>query len=87
MYDAATGVYFLFYSAVQTETEPGNAPDVVSRLALATTTDPRAIDEWKKYGPIIANNASGPGYAWSKSGALLMAPAGEKRSHDTIHRR
>lgn len=74
VYMADTQTYFLFYSAVQTE--PEHAPDVISRLALATTKDPRDINQWVKLGPIIENNASGPGYAWSKSGALLAETDG-----------
>jgi hypothetical protein len=82
VYSADDQLYYLFYSAVQTE--PLHAPDVMSRLSLATTLDPRNIDAWKKYGPIIANNGTNPddplSYAWSKSGALLKAQKGSKRS-------
>ena len=74
VYMADSKTYFLFYSAVQTE--PEHAPDVISRLALATTRNPRDINAWIKWGPIIENNSTGPGYAWSKSGALLAETDG-----------
>jgi len=79
VYDAATGVYTLLYSAVASD-----SGGLTSRLALATTRDPRNISAWTKHGPIIANNDKpdpknplSP-YSWSKSGALLQAPAGQK---------
>eukprot|EP01125_Pyxidicula_operculata_P008172 TRINITY_DN2763_c0_g1_i2.p1 TRINITY_DN2763_c0_g1~~TRINITY_DN2763_c0_g1_i2.p1 ORF type:complete len:311 (+),score=54.98 TRINITY_DN2763_c0_g1_i2:63-995(+) len=62
VYREKNGEYYLLYSAVESYSNG----TVISRLALATTSNITDKNSWKRFGPIV------PQVGWSKSGALLI---------------
>eukprot|EP01087_Luapelamoeba_hula_P015767 TRINITY_DN4750_c0_g2_i1.p1 TRINITY_DN4750_c0_g2~~TRINITY_DN4750_c0_g2_i1.p1 ORF type:complete len:363 (-),score=57.39 TRINITY_DN4750_c0_g2_i1:265-1353(-) len=62
-----TKTYYMMYSAVQ---RLPNSPDLMSRLSLATSTNPADPKSWKRHGPVFPDHNGRP--TWSKSGAVLV---------------